>query len=104
MSSAAISGAAGALGAGSLLSACSGGRNSENEFTPLRAVGEYYIPDLPDKAIDGKPIKAALIGCGSRGTGAAVNFLNAGDGLSIVACADIFKDRMDGCRDRLKRN
>jgi predicted dehydrogenase len=30
------------------------------------------------------------------------NFLNAGDGLSIVALADVFKDRMDACRAILK--
>jgi len=102
LSNAAIIGASGTLGAGTLFTACSGGGNSENKLTPLRSVGEYYIPDLPDKAINGKPIKAGLIGCGARGTGAAFNFLNAGDGLSIVACADIFKDRMDRCRQRLK--
>ncbi len=102
LSNAAIIGASGTLGAGSLFTACSGGGNNENKLTPLRPAGEVYIPDLPDKAIDGKPIKAALIGCGSRGTGAAFNFLSAGDGLSIVACADIFKDRMDGCRKKLK--
>jgi len=102
LSSAAVVGASGALGAGGLLAACSSGGKSENKFVPLRPASEYYIPELPDKAIDGKPIKAALIGCGSRGTGAAFNFLSAGDGLSIVACADIFKDRMDGCRKKLK--
>jgi len=101
LSNAAVIGASGTLGAGSLLAACSGG-NNENKLTPLRAVGEYYIPELPDKAIDGKPLKAGLIGCGSRGTGAAFNFLDAGDGLSIVACADIFKDRMDSSRKSLK--
>ena len=101
LSNAAIIGASGTLGAGSLFTACSGG-NNENKLTPLRPVGEYYIPELGDKAIDGKPVKAALIGCGSRGTGAAFNFLNAGDGLSIVACADIFKDRMNSCRQSLK--
>ena len=53
------------------------------------------IPDLLDKAIDGKPLKAALIGCGSRGTGVAINFLDAGDELSIVALADMFPDRKE---------
>ena len=100
LSSAAIAGASGALGAGALLSACSGG--NENMITPLRQVGEYYIPELPDKAIDGKPLRAALIGCGSRGTGAAFNFLSAGEGLSIVACADIFPDRLERCRRSLQ--
>ena len=102
LSNAAIIGASGTLGAGTLFSACSGGGNNENKLTSLRPVGEYYIPELPDKAIDGKPVRAALIGCGSRGSGVAENFLSAGDGLSIVACADIFKDRMDSCRANMK--
>ena len=51
-----------------------------------------------ETAPDGKPIKAALIGCGDRGTGAASQFLEAGPNVSIVALADIFPDRMDACR------
>ena len=104
LSNAAIVGASSTLGAGTLFTACSGGGSNENKLTPLRPASEVYIPDVGDKAIEGKAVRAALIGCGSRGTGAAENFLNAGDGLSIVACADIFKDRMDGCRASLKRN
>ncbi len=103
LSNVGVLGASVSLGAGSLLTACSGGRSNENKLTPLRPSGEVYIPELPDKAVDGKPIKAALIGCGSRGTGAAMNFLDAGDGLSIVTCADLFKDRMDHCRATLKK-
>ena len=101
LSSAAVAGATGALGAGGLLTACSGG-GKEDGFTPLRPAGSYYVPELTDKAIDGKPLKAALIGTGDRGTGAALNFLSAGDGLSIIACADVFQDRMHRCRERLK--
>jgi len=102
LSNAALVGASSTLGAGSLLTSCSSGGNNENKFTPLRPLSEIYIPDLPDKANDGKPLKAALIGCGGRGTGAAFNFLDAGNGLSIISCADMFKDKMDNCRKNLK--
>ena len=102
LSSAAATGAIGAIGAGSLLTSCSGGGSNENRFTPLRPMSEVYIPELPDKAIDGRPLRAALLGCGGRGTGAAFNFLDAGDNLSIIACADGFQDRMDRCRNSLK--
>jgi predicted dehydrogenase len=51
-----------------------------------------------DIAPDGKPLKAALVGCGDRGTGAATQFLKAGPNLSIIAMADIFPDRMDASR------
>ena len=101
LSSAAIVGASGALGAGGLLTACSD--RGSDRLTPLRPVSEYnVVHELPDKAIDGKPIKAVLIGCGARGTGAAINFLEAGDGLSVVALADVFQDKIDICRNELK--
>jgi len=102
LSNAAIIGASGTLGAGSLLTACSSGGEKETKYTPLRPAGDLYIPDLPDKAYDGKPIRAGLIGCGGRGTGAALNFLDAANNVSIVACADLFKDRMDRCRGKMK--
>jgi predicted dehydrogenase len=103
LSGAAMMGVSGALGSGSLLTSCSSGKKDENTFTPLRPASEVYIPtELGDKAIAGKPIRAALIGCGSRGTGASMNFLEAGEGVSIVACADVFKDRQDRCREKLK--
>ena len=101
LSSLAVVGASGTLGGGSLLSSCSGGRNDEKKLTPLRPASEVYIPDLPDKAVDGRPVKAGLIGCGARGSGAAINFLDAADGVSIVACADLFSDRMATFRWRL---
>ena len=101
LSSATIAGASGLLGAGGLLSSCSG-NVGKDQLTPLRPAGDYFIPELPDKAIDGKPLRAGLIGCGGRGAGAAMNFLSAGNDLSIVACADIFAEKMNRCRDRLK--
>jgi myo-inositol 2-dehydrogenase/D-chiro-inositol 1-dehydrogenase len=55
-----------------------------------------------DQAPDGPELKAGLIGCGGRGTGAAIDFLNAGPNLSITALADVFSDRIDECRKKLK--
>ena len=57
-----------------------------------------------DQAPDGKELKAGLIGCGGRGTGAAINFLEAGSNLKIHALGDVFQDRIDGCKDKLKEN
>ncbi len=57
-----------------------------------------------DKAPDGAPLKAGLVGCGGRGTGAANNFLNAGPNLKITALGDVFQDRLDSCRKNLKEN
>ena len=48
------------------------------------------VPTMLDLAPDGPVIKAGLIGCGGRGSGAAINFLNAGPNLQIVALGDTF--------------
>jgi len=59
------------------------------------------LPTSLDQAPDGPLLKAGVIGCGGRGTGAAINFLNAGPNLQITALADTFKDRVDACREQL---
>jgi len=61
-------GAVGAIGIPAFLTGCS---NSSQKNKPLR---EIIVPDIREKAPDGKPLKAGLVGCGDRGTGAAVDF------------------------------
>jgi myo-inositol 2-dehydrogenase / D-chiro-inositol 1-dehydrogenase len=56
-----------------------------------------------DQAPDGQEIKAGLIGCGGRGTGAATDFLSAGPNLKIVALGDVLQDKIDSCREELKK-
>jgi len=85
--------ALGTAGAAALVSACS---------TDNKTLVIDEPPDLLDQAPDGRVIKAGLIGCGGRGTGAAVNFLDAGPNLEITALGDVFQDRLDSCRANLK--
>jgi len=84
--SAAVVGAVGAMGTSAILTSCSGGGE---KLVPLRPLSDLYIPNLMDKAIEGKPLKAGVIGCGGRGSGAVLNFLDAGPGLQIVALGEI---------------
>ena len=84
---------------------CSGNGGGEGasssapkQFTP-EELGMFSFVDV---APDGKPLKAALIGNGDRGTGAACQFLESGPNVSIIALADVFKDRQDTCRKILK--
>jgi predicted dehydrogenase len=46
--------------------------------------------------------RVGLIGCGGRGSGAALNAMNAGDDIQLVAMADLFEDRLAPARERLK--
>lgn len=78
-----------------MTSCASGDKKAKGKSYSAADLGMYSFVDI---APDGKPLKAALIGCGDRGTGAAVNFLSSGPNLSIIALADVFTDRMDGCR------
>ena len=48
-------------------------------------------------------IKVALIGCGGRGTGAAVNCLNVKDDIKLVAVADAFEDNAQRALGNIKR-
>ena len=89
---------AAAVAAPALLTSCSGG----NKLTPLKKEGEYYVPELPDKAIDGRELKAGLIGCGGRGSGAVNDLLEAANGITIVALGDVFADRLYPVRDQIK--
>jgi predicted dehydrogenase len=60
------------------------------------------IPTMLDQAPDGPILKAGLVGCGGRGTGAAIQFLSSGPNLKIVALGDVFQDRIDSCREKIK--
>ena len=88
----ALIGAAGVIGVNAL-SSCS---KSTKEV-------DYEFPPLHDLAPDGKPLKAGLVGCGNRGTGAALNFLAAGHDLHLVALADVFEDKVWDSRDKLMK-
>ncbi|MGF1637291.1 MAG: Gfo/Idh/MocA family protein [Cyclobacteriaceae bacterium] len=49
-------------------------------------------------------IKIALIGCGGRGTGAAIQALNTGKDVKLVAMADVFRDQLDASYQNLMTN
>src|SRR5690625_6125743 len=49
-----------------------------------------------------KDIRIALLGCGGRGTGAAVQALIAHKDVKLVAMADVFQDRLEGSLRSIK--
>ncbi len=60
-------------------------------------------PVFRDIAPEGRELRAGVIGCGSRGTGAATDFLAAASGVTITALGDLFEDRLNSCRNILNR-
>jgi len=89
-------GTIGAITVPTILGGCSNAASTKEK--PI----DTEILEISKIAPDGKPLKAGLVGCGGRGTGAAINFLAAGNGLQIVAIGDVFKDKLDACRETLK--
>jgi len=83
----------GLLGAGALISGCKNEKNA-------KALG---LPPILKAAPKGKKLRAGLVGCGNRGTGAAMNFISCGPDLHIVALADAFQDKVDSCRERFSK-
>ncbi|MDR1866488.1 MAG: Gfo/Idh/MocA family oxidoreductase [Bacteroidales bacterium] len=80
------------------------GSCSEQQTAKVFSPEELGMFSFSPSAPDGKPLKAALIGCGGRGTGAALQFLAAGPNLSVIALGDVFPDRLEGCRKSLKKH
>jgi len=63
--------------------------------------GGLRIPEVHPGGSD--TIQVALVGCGGRGSGAAVNAVSTKSGtLKLVAMADAFEDRLSGSYDNLK--
>ncbi|MBL8695335.1 MAG: Gfo/Idh/MocA family oxidoreductase [Planctomycetes bacterium] len=50
------------------------------------------------------PLRYGIIGCGGRGTGAAVDALNASPDVVVTALADVFSDRLASCRAELEKH
>lgn len=76
-------------------------RRSFVKQTSLLA-GSLFAAPLVSKATNyfsgaDDTIKVALIGCGGRGTGAAMQALLSRQNVKLVAMADAFRDRLDSC-------
>lgn len=103
LTGAAAVGAAGAMGVGTLTSCTSGGGSSATGGSYDWQPREYNFPPMLDEVPDGTVLKAGIIGCGGRGSGAAVNFLEAGGAtVTVTALGDVFQDRLDSCREKIK--
>lgn len=65
---------------------------------PLMSQAQFFNASADDT------IKVALVGCGGRGTGAAMQALLTKQNVKLVAMADAFKDRLDDCYKNLMQD
>ena len=84
-------------------------RASRRDFlrTSTAVLGAVGLSSLPlSRAVHAAGsgmFKIGLIGCGGRGSGAAVNAMNAGKDIKLVAMADLFEDHLTGSLARLQK-
>ena len=83
-------------------------RRSFLESSTKAAAGAAALSSLPIErfahaASPGDTIKIGLVGCGGRGSGAADQALSTGESVKLVAMADVFKDRLEGSLNGLKK-
>lgn len=50
-----------------------------------------------------RPLRVGVIGCGGRGTGAAMDCVKSSPNISIVALGDLFADRIASCSEELSK-
>jgi predicted dehydrogenase len=67
-------------------------------------VGGVLALEQTVRAAGSDTLRVGLIGCGSRGTGAAAQALNADKNVKLVAMADAFADRLESSLATLKRD
>ena len=94
----AVLGVSSLVGSSAMMTSCS---SSEPKNTPIERLQGVYVPVLNDKADDGRELKAGVIGCGGRGSGAIVNLLEAANGIKVTALGDTFADRLESLKKDL---
>ena len=82
-------------------------RRSFVQKTALATSGLLTVPlsvEAMANVYGAKKLKLALIGCGGRGSGAAVQALTADENVELVAMADAFADRIEKSLNGIKEH
>jgi len=77
---------------------------SRRDFTRLSAAaaaaGTFGILHAPKAKANSETLKVGLIGCGGRGSGAALQILQGNENVHLVGLADAFEHRLNDCKER----
>ncbi len=76
---------------------------AQNSLAATAALGATAVSSRMVHAQSDNTIKVGLIGCGGRGSGAAVNAMEADTNVRIVAMADLYDNAIQNCRRSLSR-
>lgn len=75
---------------------------SAGALTAAAAIGGLVVPRaFGAHAAGADTIKVGIVGCGGRGSGAAINAISADPGCTLVSMGDVFKDRVENAHKYL---
>jgi myo-inositol 2-dehydrogenase/D-chiro-inositol 1-dehydrogenase len=78
-------------------------KSTRREFMKVSAAAAASVSLVGSAHAAGKEeIKVAVVGCGGRGTGAAINACEADERVRIVCLADVFSDRLNKSHNDIK--
>lgn len=80
---------------------------SRRQFGALSAAAGFSIVSgrtLAQQETSAEVLKIGLIGCGGRGSGAAMQMLEGNENVKLIALADAFQDRVDDLAKKLREN
>ncbi|NUM55688.1 MAG: Gfo/Idh/MocA family oxidoreductase [Candidatus Hydrogenedentes bacterium] len=82
--------------------------SNRRDFMKQAAVGPLVsglaFPAILSAAPNTQTLRIGLIGCGNRGTGAAIEALNADANTAVVAMGDVFEDRLTSSLETLRKH
>jgi len=80
-------------------------RISRRDFTKVSAATGFAILSASKaKAASAETLKFGLLGCGGRGTGAAMQMMLGNDNVQLVAVADLFEDKAVAARKKYEKS
>ena len=81
---------------------------TRREFIKTSAAGALAtgiaFPHIVSAAPSTQTLRVGLVGCGGRGTGAAMEALNADANTVVVALGDVFQDRLEKSHEALRKH
>lgn len=80
---------------------------TRRDFAKASAFAGFAILSAKSSAAKTKnadTLKVGLLGCGGRGTGAAVNMLESDNNVRLIAMADLFPDRIENSKKTIREN
>ena len=80
---------------------------TRRDFAKVSAAAGFAVIASKDRVVaetNSETLKVGLLGCGGRGSGAAVQILQGNENVKLIALADVFQDKVDSKRKQFENH